>query len=215
MSMCRFILSRTHESELTRTSCAALLLTMVWAMSGCHQDMTDQPKKEALEASVFFEDGRTARPLVPGTIARGHLETETPLFTGKSNGQLVAELPVPLTAELVERGRKQFSISCVPCHGKLGDGDGIIVARGLKRPSSFHVARLRGAPVGYFFDVISNGFGAMPSYRNRIAPDDRWAVAAYVRALQFSQFAPADVLSPAELEKLNLTAGGKNADPRQ
>ncbi len=191
-----------------RFICYPVLVIALASATGCHQDMYDQAKKEPLEASAFFKDGRSARPLVPGTIARGQLQTDAPEFTGREDGEFVVDLPTPLDERLIRRGQTQFNIYCTPCHGPLGDGDGLVAARGFKRPPSFHSERLRGAPVGYYFDVITNGFGAMPNYRNRIAPEDRWAITAYVRALQFSQFAPASVLSEAELESLNNPARG-------
>lgn len=193
------------------TSFLVLLLPVVLA-TGCHQDMYDQAKKEPLEASEFFKDGRVARPLVPGTIARGHLETDTPMFTGREGGQFVADLPTKLDEKLLKQGQTQFNIYCTPCHGQIGDGDGMIVSRGFKRPPSYHIERLRGAPVGHYFDVITNGFGAMPPFKNRIAPEDRWAIIAYVRALQFSQFAPASALSETELNALNAPARGTTTD---
>jgi mono/diheme cytochrome c family protein len=188
-----------------------LLLPLVCA-TGCHQDMYDQAKKEPFEASAFFKDGRVARPLVPGTIARGQLETDTPLFTGKEGGQFVADLPVKLDEQLVKQGQTQFNIYCVPCHGRIGDGDGMIPSRGFKRPPSYHIERLRGAPVGHFFDVITNGFGSMAPFKNRIAPEDRWAIIAYVRALQLSQFAPSGSLSETELNDLNAPPRGTTTD---
>src|SRR5436190_17046399 len=187
-------------------SISMLILLLPLALAaGCHQDMYDQAKKEPFEASEFFKDGRVARPLVPGTIARGQLETDTPLFTGKEGGQFVADLPVKLDEQLVKQGQTQFNIYCVPCHGRIGDGDGMIPSRGFKRPPSYHIDRLRGAPVGHYFDVVTNGFGAMPAFKNRITPEDRWAIIAYVRALQLSQFAPASSLSETELNALNTS----------
>jgi mono/diheme cytochrome c family protein len=185
------------------------IAAFVACMAGCHQDMYDQPKKEPFEASAFFKDGRSARPLVPGTIAQGQLQTDEPRFTGKQEGQFVVDLPVALGPELLQRGQSRFNIYCAPCHGLTGDGDGMIPARGFKRPPSFHIDRLRGAAVGYYFDVITNGFGAMPNYKNRISPDDRWAITAYVRTLQLSQFAPAASLSEAELNALNSPSAGR------
>ena len=192
-----------------------ILLLPAALATGCHQDMYDQAKKEPLEASEFFRDGRVARPLVPGTIARGQLETDAPMFTGRENGQFVADLPLPVNEQLVKHGQTQFNIYCTPCHGSIGDGEGIIVTRGFKRPPSYHIERLRGAPVGHYFDVITNGFGAMPAFKNRIAPEDRWAITAYVRALQLSQFAPASDLTEAELNSLNNPARGAADAPRE
>ena len=198
-----------------RTHSFLFLLALATLVTGCHQDMYDQAKKEPLEASEFFKDGRVARPLVPGTIARGQLETDTPMFTGKQDGQFVADLPMPVNAELVQRGQTRFKIYCTPCHGATGDGGGMIANRGFKRPPSYHSERLRGMPVGHFFDVITNGFGAMAPFKNRISPEDRWAIAAYVRALQYSQFAPASSLSDTELNALNTPERGAADAPRK
>jgi hypothetical protein len=167
-------------------------------VSGCRQDMHDQPRYEPLEASSFFADGRASRPLVPGTVARGQLRTDTHFYLGKVDGRLVETLPVPVTRPLLERGRERYDIYCAPCHDRLGSGQGMIVRRGFRRPPSLHIDRLREAPIGHFFDVISNGFGVMTDYAAQVTPRDRWAIAAYVRVLQLSQHAQlADV--PAEI----------------
>jgi len=170
---------------LTLQKAAWILLI---ALTSCRQQMADQPKYLPLEASPFFSDGRSARPLPEGTVARGHLNADERLYAGKSSGELVNTIPVPLTRELVERGQQRFNIYCSPCHGETGDGQGIVVLRGFRRgPPSYHIDRLREAPIGHFFDVITNGFGAMQDYSAQISPRDRWAIAAYVRALQVSQ----------------------------
>lgn len=156
-------------------------------LGGCRQDMHDQPKLEAYEVSTFFQDGRAMRARVPGTISRDEPILDAPFETGRADGELLVESPVPLDAALLARGRQRFGIFCTPCHDQLGYGDGVIVQRGMKRPASFHIERLREAPDGYFFDVITNGFGAMYDYADRIPPGDRWAIVAYVRALQLSQ----------------------------
>jgi hypothetical protein len=161
-----------------------LLLTV-----GCRQDMQDQPRYEALDASDFFEDGRASRPLVEGTVAQGRLRLDEQLYTGKINGMLAATLPVPLSRHLLERGRERYNIYCSPCHDRAGSGQGIVVRRGFRRPSSLHIDRLREAPLGYFFEVMTNGFGAMMDYAAQVTPHDRWAIAAYIRALQLSQHA--------------------------
>ena len=167
-------------------------------VSGCRQDMHDQPRYEPLEASSFFADGRASRPLVPGTVARGQLRTDTHFYLGKVDGRLVETLPVPVTRPLLERGRERYDIYCAPCHDRLGSGQGMIVRRGFRRQPSLHIDRLREAPIGHFFDVISNGFGVMTDYAVQVTPRDRWAIAAYVRVLQLSQHAQlADV--PAEI----------------
>jgi mono/diheme cytochrome c family protein len=161
-----------------------LLLTV-----GCRQDMQDQPRFEPLEASDFFEDGRASRPLVEGTVAQGRLRLDEQLYTGKIDGELAATLPMPLSSQLLERGRERYNIYCSPCHDRAGSGQGIVVRRGFRRPSSFHIDRLREAPLGYFFEVMTNGFGAMMDYAAQVTPHDRWAIAAYIRALQLSQHA--------------------------
>ena len=156
--------------------------------------MHDQPKYRPLRGSELFADKRSARPLVEGTVARGTLREDTLFFTGKTADGFAVEIPVKVTAELLTRGQSQFQVFCAPCHGRTGRGDGMVVQRGFKQPSSFHVDRLRQMPIGYFFDVISIGFGAMPDYAEQILPRDRWAIVAYIRALQLSQNAPlADV----------------------
>jgi len=151
--------------------------------------MHDQPKYIPLRQSSFFGDDRSARPLVPGTVARGTLNADSLLQTGKANGQDSTVFPFAIDAQVMERGQERFNIYCSPCHGRTGLGDGMIVRRGFRRPPSFHQDRLRTAPVGQLFDVITNGFGAMPDYAAQIAPADRWAIIAYVRALQLSEHA--------------------------
>ena len=164
--------------------------------------MHDQPRYEAFEASDFFEDGRASRPLVEGTVAQGQLQLDEHLYTGKINGELAVTLPVPLTRQLLERGQERFNIYCSPCHDRAGSGQGIVVRRGFRRPSSFHIDRLREAPIGYFFEVMTNGFGAMLDYAVQVTPHDRWAIAAYVRALQLSQYATLDDVPNAERQRL-------------
>ncbi len=149
--------------------------------------MHDQPSYKPLARSTFFEDQRSARPLVPGTVAQGELREDEHLYTGKIRGELAATFPFPVTRAVLERGRERFNIFCSPCHGRLGDGRGIVVQRGFKQPPSYHEQRLREAPIGHFFDVITNGFGAMANFDYRVPVRDRWAIAAYIRALQFSQ----------------------------
>jgi len=172
-------------------------------LAGCdRQDMYEQPKYEPLQKSDFFGDDRSARPLVADTVARSELRTNTAFYTGKVGTNLVTELPVPVTKDLLLRGQERFDIFCSPCHDRTGNGNGMIVQRGLRPPPSYHIDRLRQAPIGHFFDVMSNGIGAMQDYSAQITPEDRWAIAAYIRTLQFSENArPADV-PPAQLKKL-------------
>ena len=162
-------------------------LVVASALGGCRQDMHDQPVIEPFEASDFFADGRGNRMPVEGTVARGLLRDDEAYYTGLSGDQFLGELPVANSRELLERGHERFDIFCSPCHGRVGDGRGMIVRRGFKQPASFHEARLRDQPVGYYFDVMSRGFGEMSSYASMINPEDRWAITAYIRALQLSQ----------------------------
>jgi len=150
------------------------------------QEMADQPRYEPYEKSRFFNDGSSSRRPVEGTVARGHLRDRA-LHAGKSGAEPVAAFPFQITRSDLERGRERYDVFCAPCHGLAGDGAGMIVQRGFRPPPSFHLDRLRSAPAGHFYDVITNGFGAMYSYASRIPPRDRWLIAAYVRALELSQ----------------------------
>ena len=173
----------------------ALMLT---AAAGCRQDMHDQPRYRPLRESAFFANGSSARPLVEGTIARGTLQTDAPFFTGKNGALFVNELPFPVTHEVLDRGQERFNIYCTPCHGATGAGNGIVVQRGFPAPPSFHIDRLRNIEAGYFFDVMTNGFGRMPDYRAQVTPRDRWNIVAYVRALQLAERAPAEDVQAAQ-----------------
>ena len=182
---------------------AAALLAALLILSGCRQDMHDQPRYEPLEANPFFADQRSARPQVRGTVARGQLQEDEHFYRGAVNGERVAEFPFPITREVIERGRERFEIFCSPCHGRLGNGEGMVTERGFRSPPTYHSEQLREAPVGHFFDVITNGFGGMYSFNDRIPPQDRWAIVAYIRALQLSQNAAIDDV-PAN-ERVQLT----------
>jgi mono/diheme cytochrome c family protein len=161
---------------------------MVSAAVGCRQDMHDQPKYIPLRPSTFFADGRSARPLSEGTVARGHLNENTAFYTGKgADGKLLEQFPMPVTREMILRGRQRFNVYCTPCHSRLGDGNGMVVQRGYRHAPSYHIDRLRQAPAGHFFDVMTNGFGAMPDYAQQVQPADRWAIVSYIRVLQYSQ----------------------------
>jgi mono/diheme cytochrome c family protein len=165
--------------------------------------MYDQAKAKPLSESTFFSNGQNARPLPQHTVARGFLREDKAMYAGIApSGSFLTELPVPLTRELLERGHQRFDIFCAPCHGKQGNGLGMIVQRGFKQPSSFHVERLRQQPIGYFFDVMTQGFGQMPNYASQVPPEDRWAIAAYMRALQLSQHVAAAELTPDDRKKL-------------
>jgi mono/diheme cytochrome c family protein len=174
------------------------------ASASCRTDMHVQPRYNPLDATEFFEDGRSARPEVPGTVARGHLRIDQHLYAGKVNGTPVDSFPFPITHQVLARGQERFNIYCTPCHGFTGEGRGMIVQRGFPPPPSYHVDRLRQAPVGHFYDVITNGYGAMYSHAARIGPEDRWAIVAYIRALQMSQHATLDDVP--ETERTTLTA---------
>jgi cbb3-type cytochrome c oxidase subunit III len=183
----------------TRSVGAMLLLALV---AGCRQDMHDQPKYKPLKSSAFFEDGRDSRPLVADTVARGHLDDDALLYTGKIGTAFATEFPFPATADVLVRGQERFNIYCTPCHDRTGGGNGMIVRRGYRRPPSFHIDRLRAAPAGYFFDVITHGFGVMPDYSSQVPVSDRWAIVSYVRVLQLSQHATLIDVPAAEQSKL-------------
>lgn len=157
------------------------------ALVACRQDMHDAPRYEPLEQSTFFGDGRSARAPVANTVARGQLRDDEHYYTGKLGGELATTFPMPVTAAIVARGQDRFNVFCSPCHGRTGKGDGMIVQRGFRAPPSFHEERLRNVAVGHFIDVETNGFGAMQDYSAQVPIEDRWAIAAYIRALQLSE----------------------------
>jgi mono/diheme cytochrome c family protein len=171
--------------------------------------MHNQPKYRPLRATTFFTDGSSARPLVEGTVARGTLQEDEAFFTGKVGATLVAEMPFPVDEKVLNRGEERYNIFCTPCHGATGDGKGMVVQRGYKEPPSFHLDRLRQAAPGHFFDVMTNGFGAMPDYRAQISPRDRWAIIAYVKALQLSQHTPAGEIPGGDPTKLTTKPAGR------
>jgi mono/diheme cytochrome c family protein len=201
---------RRNKLAIGNWQLALVMFVCLFGVSACRRDMQDQPKMKPFRGTSFFGDGLSARPPVEGTVPRGFLRTDTALFTGKknSNGGTTATpvnpdqatqnganpfandvdtFPFPITEEIVQRGQQRYDIFCIVCHGKTGYGDGMIVRRGYRRAASFHDDRLRAAPVGHFFDAITNGWGAMPSYAPQIPVQDRWAIIAYIRALQASQ----------------------------
>src|SRR5215831_3858157 len=203
--------SRSHGTRRTPRSaqrvssaCSAVIVVMAVAVlaSGCRRDMQDQPKYIPLRASAFFPDDRSARPLVEGTVARGHLHADTLLETGKIGNDDATVFPFAVNGDVLARGRERYDIYCSPCHGRTGAGDGMIVRRGFRRPPSYHDERLRSAPVGHFVDVMTNGFGAMADYRQQVEARDRWAIAAYIRALQLSEHATLADVPPEERGKL-------------
>jgi mono/diheme cytochrome c family protein len=189
-----------------RTLLLLLLSAFCLLTSACRQKMANQPRYDPLETSDFFADGMSARPRVAETVARGELSTDPFFDTGKINGAVADGFPIPVSRELVDRGHQRFDIYCSECHGRLGDGNGMIPSRGYRRPPSFHTQTLRTATTGHFFDVMTNGFGAMPPYGSMIPPRDRWAIVAYVRALQISQNATVGDVPPNERAALDQPA---------
>jgi len=171
-------------------------------MTACRQEMADQPRYDPLEASKFFPDGQSARPLVEGTVARGQLKDDEHFFNGGTDTTVAAELPWPVTIEVLQRGQERYNIYCTPCHDQLGSGNGMIVRRGYSRPPSFHNEISKKQPVGHLFRVITQGVGAMPSYGVQITAQDRWAITAYIKALQLSQNAKLDDVPANQRDQL-------------
>ena len=204
--------SRDRRSRRLAPAGAALLALLALAAAGCRQDMHDQPKLKPYRSSEFFANGSGFREIPAHTVARGTLHEDAAFHTGKlADGSPATELPVAMTRALLLRGQERYNIFCSPCHGRLGDGRGMVVQRGYKQPTSYHDERLRQAPVGYFFDVMTNGFGVMSSYAPQVPAADRWAIAAYIRALQLSQRVDAASLSAEERARLDQPAPGASA----
>jgi mono/diheme cytochrome c family protein len=185
-----------------KSELASCLVLALLASAGCRLDMHVAPRHDPLERSEMFADRSSARPLIEGTVARGHLDDDEHYFTGRVGGELATELPVAIDEELLRRGQERYNIFCAPCHGATGAGDGMIVRRGYRAPSSLHEPRLREASVGHFFDVMTQGFGAMPTYAPLVPAHDRWAIAAYIRALQLSQDARIDAVPDQDRQQL-------------
>jgi mono/diheme cytochrome c family protein len=239
-----------NVSTLVKIIFAFCLLPFAFTLTGCRQDMHDQPKYEPLEPSETYRDGRSSRPLVEGTVPRGFLREDALLYTGRESAGQGAEqntpaiqynilrqdvsvapaaqsqqaqtgegfsnsFPFPVDAAVLDRGEERYNIYCSVCHDRLGGGLGMVVRRGLRQPPSFHIDRLRQAPAGYFFDVITNGFGAMPDYAASITPRDRWAIVAYIRALQLSHQGTLADVPAEERNKLNNAAQGQSGGRQQ
>ena len=226
---------RIPMRQLTAVFGIPLLMS---ALAGCQQKMADQPSYRPLEPSTFFADGRSARPTIPGTVARGHLEIDAAFYTGRKprssreaqgrepapapgsdaarrfdeNRDFVESFPVAVDEEFIQHGRDRYSIYCVVCHDSLGTGRGKIVERGYTKPPSYHIPRLRAAPIGRIFAVISEGYGSMPSHGGQIPVSDRWAIAAYVRALQMSQHFPSADLTEEMREGMRLAIDGNDGE---
>ena len=188
------------KNKIAISTGALLFLTL----TACRDDMHNQPRYKPLAESAFFPDHRAARPAVDGTVARGHLKIDSARYTGKFNGEDIDQFPIPITRADIERGRDRFNIYCTPCHGRLGDGNGMVVLRGFRQAASYYTDKLMKAPVGHFFDVMTNGFGAMPSYASRVETDDRWRIIAYIRALQLSESAKLSDVPPDQRQNLRL-----------
>jgi mono/diheme cytochrome c family protein len=182
-------------------------LALVCLASGCRRDMQVQPRYNPYDASKFFGDDRSARPLVPGTIARGQLHLDELLYAGKVDGKDAEVFPFAITRADLNRGRERYNIYCAPCHDVTGSGRGMIVLRGFPQPPSFHIDRLRQAPPGHYFDVMTNGLGVMYSYAARVSSEDRWRIAAYIRALQLSQQATLADVPAAQRSSLQTETG--------
>jgi mono/diheme cytochrome c family protein len=181
-------------------------------LTGCRQDMHDQPSYKAYAQSSFWPDQRSARPAIDGAVARGKLKTDTRLWKGRAaDGTFITGIPMPVTKALLERGQQRYNIYCTPCHGRTGEGEGMIVQRGFKHPPTYHSDRLRQQPPGYIFDVISNGFGSMVSYASRIPMEDRWAITAYVKVLQFSQNATTEDVPKGDRARLEAPPAARPA----
>ena len=182
------------------------LLLLLSLSCGCRRDMFNQPYSKPLDRSDFFSDNQMgSRPVVLHTVARGHLNDDDAFFTGKIGTNLVETFPSPVTREILERGHERYDIYCSVCHGRTGEGNGMIVQRGFPIPPSYHIDRLRTAPVGHFYDVITQGYGIMYSYAERVEPRDRWAIAAYIRALQLSRHATLDDVPEQDRASLERT----------
>jgi mono/diheme cytochrome c family protein len=196
-----------------------LIVGAAFALAGCRQDMHDQPKYKPLGETGFFADKRQSRPLIANTVARGELhDGDSEFYTGKRMGkdgkpEDIDVFPIAITKDVIERGHERFDAFCSPCHGRLGDGMGMIVRRGFKQPPTYHQPKLRDAPVGHFYDVITNGYGAMYNYAAQIQPRDRWAIASYIRALQYSQNANAADLSAESRAKIPPATAPENTAP--
>ena len=200
-----YIASVLRLPKRERVAVCLLVGLAILVVSGCRQDMAETGRIKPLEPSPVFDDQRSARPLVPGTVARDQLWVDQAAYTGRVNNAPVTTLPVPLTLALVKEGRERFEIFCAPCHGRTGYGDGMVVQRGFRPPPSYHTDRLRQAPIGHFFAVMTYGYGNMPDYAAQVTPEERWAIAAYIRALQLSQDAKVATLPEPDRLKIEQT----------
>lgn len=193
-----------YGKRMTRWMFSILyFLSSIIVLTGCRRDMFNQPKSKPLSESDVFQDGCASRPIPQHTVARGNLQNDEAFYTGMIGTNLITTFPMPITWEILKRGQQRFEINCVPCHGETGEGNGIIVQRGFPAPPSYHIERLLDSPVGHFFDVMTRGYGVMYSYATRVTPEDRWAIAAYIRALQLSENARLADVPTNEIAKVN------------
>jgi len=188
--------------SVVRVVMIACMGAVAMLLFGCRLDMHVQPKYLPYEPTDFFGDGRSERQPVPGTVARGQLRLDELMFSGRENGVVADKFPFPITKADLDRGRERYNVYCTPCHDYTGSGQGMIVQRGFPQPPSYHIQRLRDAPVGHFYEVMTNGFGAMYSYAARVEPADRWRIAAYIRVLQLSRNAKIEDVPETERQKL-------------
>jgi hypothetical protein len=197
--------------EMAKRAITGAAMLSVLVLAGCRHDMQDQPKFVPQRGTAFFADGRSVRPQVEDTVGRDQLHADSYFYTGMVAGKEGDGLPIPLTPAVMERGQERYNIYCTPCHSRVGNGAGMIVQRGYRQAGNFHTDRLRNAPLGHFFSVITNGYGAMPDYSAQVTPEDRWVIAAYVRALQLSQDAKSSDVpsgkSTAELHEIAKKQG--------
>jgi hypothetical protein len=190
--------------NFTNSAKVAVALGGLMLLAGCRQDMHNQPKFVPQRGTTFFADGRSARPQVEETVARGQLHEDSYFYSGLQNGQEGTTMPFPVTMDVLARGQERYNVYCTPCHSRVGNGVGMIVQRGYAKAGNFHTARLQAAPLGHFFNVISHGYGAMPDYSAQMTPADRWAVVAYIKALQLSQNAQqSDVAAGQHVQPLS------------
>ncbi|HEY5057251.1 MAG TPA: cytochrome c [Acidobacteriaceae bacterium] len=200
--------------RIARVAVVTCAVSAMLVLAGCRADMQDQPRMFPQRGTGFFADGRSVRPQVENTVARGQLHEDSYFYTGLDGGKEGNTLPFAATPAVLERGQERYNVYCTPCHSRVGNGEGMIVQRGYRPAGNFHTERLMNAPLGHFFNVISNGFGAMPEYASQVAPADRWAIVAYIKALQLSQNAKvADAPSGAKVESLKDIASDEGLEP--
>jgi mono/diheme cytochrome c family protein len=204
----RKLKSERNSGRAMRRAMLLSAATVAVLVAGCRQDMQVQPRYNPYDAAPFFDDDRSSRLPVPGTVARGELHLDSVLYTGKQDGKDAEQFPFAITRAGLQRGQERYNIYCSPCHDVTGSGRGMIVLRGFPQPPSFHIDRLRQAEPGHFFDVMTNGLGVMYSYASRVSPEDRWRIAAYIRALQLSEQAKISDVPAGEQKQLN-------AEPQQ